>query len=105
MIDRFKVIYRILFAFEKNLDFEEFNPECTSPEVLGISRERWEKYIQMLSEKGYISGVGITTYIAGGKRIDLKDARLTLDGLVYLVENSIMQKMYRTAMEIKNIVK
>lgn len=81
MIDRFRVIYKILSAFEKSLDLEEFNPDCISPEVLGISQERWNKYIQMLSEKGYIEGVEITQYITGSKRINLKGARLTLDSM------------------------
>ena len=105
MIDQFKAIYKILSAFEKSLDLEEFNPECVSPEVLGVSRERWEKYIQMLSEKGYISGVEITKYVTGSTRINLKNACLTLDGLAYLAENSIMQKIYKTTMGIKELIK
>lgn len=88
-----EVIYKILFAFEKSLDLENFNPGCISPEVLGISRERWKKYIQMLSEKGYISGIEITKYVTGSVKIDFRNARLTLDGLAYLTENPIMKEL------------
>lgn len=42
-MDNFKGIYRILKAFEKSMDNDEFNTDLIAPENLGISNARWKK--------------------------------------------------------------
>ena len=86
------------------MDLEKFNPDSISPEALKISDERWNKYMEMLLDAGYIKGVKIQKYVAGGTSVDIDDIRITLKGLEYLSENSIMQKMYKTAKGITDLI-
>lgn len=104
MDDNFKTIYKILSAFEKALDVENFELESISAGELGISKVRWAKYIQMLVEAEYLAGIGIRDTITG---IDIleENPHITLKGLEYLTENSIMQRMYKTAKGIKDLIK
>lgn len=104
MDDNFKTIYKILSAFEKALDVEDFGLESISAEKLEISKVRWAKYIEMLTEAEYLSGIKIQSTIAG---IDIleENPHITLKGLEYLAENSMMQRMYKTAKGIKDLIK
>ncbi len=56
-MDNFKFIYKILSALEKSMDLEECNLDCIIPEMLNISEERWNKYMEMLLDAGYIKGI------------------------------------------------
>lgn len=103
-MDNFKIIYKILSTLEKSMDLEQCNMECISSEKLKISEERWNKYIEMLLDAGYIKGVRIQKYVTGDTSIDADDIRITLKGLEYLSENSIMQKMYKAAKGITDLV-
>jgi hypothetical protein len=86
------------------MDLEKFNPDSISPEALKISDERWNKYMEMLLDAGYIKGVKIQKYVAGGTSVDIDDIRITLKGLEYLSENSIMQRLYKAAKGITELV-
>ena len=104
LMDNFKIIYKILFTLERSMDLEKFNPDSISPEALKISDERWNKYMEMLLDAGYIKGVKIQKYVAGGTSVDIDDIRITLKGLEYLSENSIMQRLYKAANGISSVV-
>ncbi len=104
LMDNFKIIYKILFTLERCMDLEKFNPDSISPEALKISDERWNKYMEMLLDAGYIKGVKIQKYVAGGTSVDIDDIRITLKGLEYLSENSIMQRLYKAAKGITELV-
>lgn len=103
-MDNFKAVYRILSTLEKAMDFPEFDINQISAEQLGISRERWARYIEMMDDVGYIKGTKIVRYINGETDVDAKEIRITLKGLEYLQENSIMQKMYKVAKGIKEVI-
>lgn len=103
-MDNFKIIYKILSTLEKSMDLEQCNLDSIAPEKLKISDERWNKYIEMLLDAGYVKGVKIEKYITGEKSIDAEDIQITLKGLEYLSENSIMQRMYKTAKGIADLV-
>lgn len=105
MTDNFKCIYQILRALEAAMDIPEFGISQISCEKLGISRERWGRYIEMMSDAGYIKGINVYSDCLGNACVDDKGIRITLKGLEYLSENSIMQRLYKSAMGIKEIVK
>lgn len=96
-MDNFKIIYKILSTLEKSMDLECIDTERISSGNLSISQQRWDKYMEMLLDAGYIKGVTIQKYVTGETNVDAEDIRITLKGLEYLSENSIMQKMYKTA--------
>lgn len=103
-MDNFKAVYKILSALEKAMDLPEFDITQIGAEALGVSAERWARYIEMMADTGYIKGVLIKRDITGDTRIDAKNMRITLKGLEYLQENTIMQKLYQAAKGFKEIV-
>ena len=103
-MDNFKIIYKILSVLEKSMDLENVDIERISSNNLGISQQRWNKYMEMLLDAGYIKGVTIQKYVTGETNVDAEDIRITLKGLAYLSENSIMQKMYKAAKGITDLI-
>ena len=103
-MDNFKAVYRILSALEKAMDLPEFDISQIGPEKLGVSEERWARYIEMMLDVGYIKGVRIEMCIDGSMEVNGDDMRITLKGLEYLQENSIMQRFYKAAKGIKDII-
>ena len=103
-MDNFKVVYTILSTLEKALDIPEFDTSLISPEALGISKVRWERYMEMLLDCGYVKGVALQHYITGQTAVNIQDIRITLKGLEYLQENSIMQRMYKAAKGIADLI-
>lgn len=87
------------------MDLPQANVEMFTANVLGVSQERWNKYIEMMFDCGYIKGVNIQKYINGETVIDCEDIQITLKGLEYLQENSLMQKAYRAIKGVSDIVK
>ena len=83
-MDNFKAVYKILSALEKAMDYPEFDINDVGSEALGVSEERWARYIEMMVDVGYIKGVSIKRDITGATRINASDVRITLKGLEYL---------------------
>lgn len=103
-MDNFKAVYKILTALERAMDLPQFDIMEVGPEKLGVSVERWSRYLEMMADVGYIKGVSIHRDILGETCVDAKNVRITLKGLEYLQENSIMRKLYQAAKGISDIV-
>lgn len=104
MMDNFKAVYKILSTLEKAMDLPEFDVSLIGADKLGVSDERWARYIEMMADVGYIKGASISKDITGETNVDIDEIRITLKGLEYLQENSIMQKMYKAAKGIKELI-
>lgn len=103
-MDNFKAVYKILSVLEKSMDLEEVNMELLDHNALGVTKERWNRYIEMMLDVGYIKGASIRKDITGNLRVECNDLRITLKGLEYLQENSIMQRMYSLAKGIVDVI-
>ena len=103
-MDNFKAVYKILTALEKAMDYPEFDVKQIGAEALGVSEERWGRYIEMMADVGYIKGASVTKSITGDTIINARNIRITLKGLEYLQENSIMQRLYKTAKGITDVI-
>lgn len=104
-MEDFSVIYKILNALHKSMDCDEFDMDLISPERLGISRNRWLYIIRMLAERGYVEDLNVTIGADGGFSFSPGGRpRLTLSGLEYLEENSLMKRAYRLAKGIKDVL-
>lgn len=104
-MDNFKIIYRILNTIEKSMDYEEFDLNAIMPEQLGVSQPRWETIMTALVQDGYVTGVELLPVM--GRRmpsVRLIAPRLTLAGMEYLADNTMMKKAYRLAKGIKDII-
>ena len=107
MANVFEAIYTILNRLEKGLDYEnkDFNTEeQIGDEALGIKGTRWRRYIEMLEEAGYISGVTMKNFTNGSSSIDVSSARITLQGLQYLAENTMMIETFNARRNIEGFI-
>ena len=102
-MDNFKVIYKILKMLEKALDYEELDANAFSCENLGLSENRRDSILVMLQESGYKKGVVIVECLSG-RAVNFSGMQITLKGLEYLNENSLMRKAANIAKGIKDIV-
>lgn len=75
----FIAIYRILSYLEQALDYDEPDMSQISSRALGLSANRWLALLRLLEDAGYIEVFGHRT-------------RITLRGLEYLQQNSLMQR-------------
>lgn len=103
MDDNFKIIYKILSILKSSLDNLKCDIDRLSPQSLNISIEKRDNIIELLLDKNLIKGVIIKKYQDGDSVLVLNDIKITLDGLEYLEENSIMKKMYKLARGIKDV--
>ncbi len=104
MNDHFKCIYRILSTIENDMNSKSFDIEKMSPNILNISEERWVKYINMLIDAGYIKGIEAHYDIYEELDVNINRLEITLKGLEYLSENTIMQRIYKMAKGISEII-
>lgn len=75
----FIAIYRILSYLEQALDYDEPDMSQISSSALGLLANRWLALLRLLEDAGYIEVFGHRT-------------RITLRGLEYLQQNSLMQR-------------
>lgn len=104
MTDNFKAVYRILSSLEKQMDKPTVDESEFDNEQLGISKECWIKYIEMMQDVGYIKGCHIYRNMYEDIKCDISNIQITLKGLEYFQENSIMQRIYKNDKGIKEIV-
>jgi len=100
----FDVIYKILKYLRSAMDYDEIDADFISAEALGISQNKQTAIMAMLASEGYISGVSVKQGAQGDIIISSSRPRITLKGLEYLEENSLMKKAARLAKGIKEIV-
>ena len=91
-------------CIKKSLDVDDSDILSEiSAERLGISETHRVKIFQILLQAGYVSGIEICRSISGGFVVG-KNPLITLKGLEYLSENSIMQRLYKAAKGIKDFL-
>ena len=103
-MDSIQIIYRILKTLEASMDTEAFDARSISPETLGITRARLLSLLRILLQAGLIEGIAVDTDAAGNFLVSKGRPRLTLKGLEYLNENSLMQRAMKMAKGIKDCV-
>lgn len=88
------------------MDYPEFDVDRLSPEALGISASRRDALLEMLLKKGYIDGIEVKKYIGDKYNtvIGIENIKITIDGLEYLEDNSLMKKAANLAKGIAEIV-
>lgn len=104
MDDNFKIIYKILSILKSSLDNLKCDIDRLSPQSLNISVEKRDNIIELLLDKNLIKDVIINKYQDGDSVLVLNDIKITLDGLEYLQENSVMKKMYKFDKGVQEVV-
>ena len=104
-MDNFKVIYKILKIMEAAMDLEEFDTKTISKEALNLTEARWCRIIAMLVNEGYITGVEVwNSFDCGYPKVALSRPEITIKGLEYLEQNSLMKRAAEMAKGIMEIV-
>lgn len=105
-MEQFKQIYKILSILHKAMDLEEWDSKLLSPEALGISLPMWSRLMAMLLKEGYITGgEAWESFDVSYPKVKLVRPEITLKGLEYLEENSLMKKAGEMLKEVIHIVK
>lgn len=103
-MDNFRIIYRILRYLEKAMDYDEPDMDRISHAALGISHQRWLAIMEMLAADGYIDGISVKRSADGMIAVSVSAPRITLHGLEYLQENSLMRKAAEVAKGIAGAI-
>lgn len=104
MDENLKIIYEILKKLESGMDIPKFDKSVLSYSSLEISKPKWCRIMKMLYDSGYITGINVwMSYDCTYPQVELTRPEITLKGLEYLQENSIMQRLLKTAKGIKEI--
>lgn len=105
-MDNFTIIYKILKVLEKAMDYDELDINAISHERINISHQRWEKILIMLVKSGYIEGIVYGSDIGDYSPHLLQPIHpmITLKGLEYLNDNSLMKKAANIAKGIKETI-
>ena len=104
-MDNFTIIYNILKTLEKAMSLEEFDKNIISAESQKIPFPLWCRIIKIMYDNNYITGVEVwETFDCNYPKVALIRPEITLKGLEYLNENSIMKKIANAAKGIKESI-
>ena len=106
MSEDFRTIYKILLILQKSMDYEILDIRRLSADNLGITEPKRKALLGMLLKNGYVEGFQVIQYIGDTTPSieGLEGIRITLKGLEYLEENSLMQKAARLAKGIAEVL-
>lgn len=104
MNEDFKIIYAILSTLQASLDYPKVDVERLSAENLGTNKHRRDHLLEMLVDAEYIKGVQVQRNEDGSYLLMLNDIQITLKGLEYLEENSILRRVQRELKGIKETI-
>ena len=102
--DMHVVMYKILSYIYKCMK-EGVEPDASklSSSALSIPEEYWKQIVRELVEHGYLTGVS-TTQVTTGLVVDFAKPRVTMDGVEFLMENSMMSKAKQFLIEAKSTI-
>lgn len=103
-MDNFKTIYRILRYLEKAMDYDEVDLSFISAEHLNLTERRWTAIMEMLAKERYVEGISVKRSVDGEVALSLSNPRITLRGLEYLQENTMMKKAANLAKGVAEMI-
>ena len=104
-MEEFNIIYHILRILQKGMDNEEFDSRILSAEALGMTVPKWSRIMAILISEGYITGAEAwNSFVCSYPKVVMTRLEITLKGLEYLEENTMMKKVARIAKGIKEAV-
>lgn len=99
------IIWQILNVLDLSLDYDEVPENVLTAKKLGITQNRFEAYLKMLEDAGYVEGVEFEDFISEKEPVlNREKIRITLEGIEFLIENSVMSKIAAAAKEVGLVV-
>lgn len=105
-MEQFKIMYKILNYLAKSMEYEDIDVTPITAEQLDISKPMWNSVMCILVENGYVGNVQVRQYTHQKNVVvsNYDNIKITLKGLEYLEDNSMMRKCANIAKGIKEIV-
>ncbi len=103
-MNNFKIIYKILKHLEKSLEVEQVDISMFNHEMFNIDKSHFDNILIMLLDAEYIKGVTPIHSIGGSSYVKIVNPTITLKGLEYLEENSLMKKASNIIKGIADII-
>ena len=98
------IIWQILNVLDLSLDYDEVPENVLTAKKLGITQNRFEAYLKMLEDAGYIEGVEFEDFISEKEPVlNREKIRITLEGIEFLIENSENSAMSKIAAAAKEV--
>lgn len=99
--DMHVIMYRILaYLYACLKGGRDVDTNVISCDVLGINERYWLAIVTELVERGYVRGISIT-HADNHASAFLHDPTITMTGVEFLMENSMMAKARRFLQDIK----
>lgn len=99
----FSVAYKILtylkYCYENSVDPDT---DVLKESTFGIGQKQFYKTLEMLQSDGYLKGLEVVQTFGGTVYSGLDKIEITIAGLQYLEENSMMRKAYKLYKEVKD---
>lgn len=91
--DMYVVMYKIL-AYLYDCMKRGVEPEDVrwSAQALGIPESYWNAIVEELVDHRFVSGVNVTRFLGGETMVSSIDPRVTMEGVAFAQENSMMGK-------------
>lgn len=103
--DMYVVMYKIIAylydCMKKGVEPDDFK---WSSDALGIPRSYWLAVVEELVDHGYIDGVTIHRFFGGDASVTALNARVTMEGVAFAQENSMMGKAKAFLQDVKAAV-
>lgn len=113
MASAFGTLNKILRYIERQLDNEDFDAGHFTAAEFSVSEERFARYLAMLSDSGYVTGIRVadngerSPFDTGRFRrfdVTLESPSITVKGLQFLAENTVMAKMYAGVKGLRDLM-
>lgn len=91
--DMYVVMYKIL-AYLYDCMKRGVEPEDArwSAQAMGIPESYWNAIVEELVDHRFVSGVKVTRFLGGEMMVSSVDPRVTMEGVAFAQENSMMGK-------------
>lgn len=102
--DMYVVMYKIIaYIYACMRKGEEPDPDMYSAEALGVPKAYWDTVMNELIGHGFVAGIAVmsTPY---GFVVDRRRPRVTMEGVAFLEENSMMGKAKAFLKEAKDVI-
>ncbi len=90
--DMYVVMYKILaYLYDCMKKGAEPNEAMFSSDALAIPHEYWMDVVEELVDHGYVKGIAVQRFL-GGRGIDIDRPRVTMEGVAFAQENTMMAR-------------
>lgn len=96
----YKILSYLYSCMKKGEDADESKLRWDSPLVGCVPQRYWERIMEQLASKGLVGGVSVRSF-DGEPQVLMDKPYVTMDGVEFLMENSMMSKAKQFLQDVK----